>query len=72
MTPISGVLSSRATAINYTDHLCIISLDQKKKKMIIKLVSRLPWLFVVVDSHKYFGSFKETVRFPEIKVPATN
>jgi len=44
--------------------------SNKKIKTIIKLVSKLPWLFVAVDSHNYFGSFKETLRFPEIKVPA--
>jgi hypothetical protein len=33
-------------------------------------VSRLPWSCVVVGSHKYFGSSKGTLRFPEIKSPA--
>jgi hypothetical protein len=37
--------------------------------MIITLVSRL---FVAVGSHKYVGSDKETLRFPEIKSPAFN
>jgi len=33
----------------------------------------LPFTVIVVgDSHKYFGSSKETLRFPEIKSPAFN
>jgi len=37
----------------------------------MKLVTKLPEIFVDVPFHKCFGSSKEALRIPEINSPAT-